>query len=415
MVASYASVPSREDVALISDQTAATPCSDDIVAAEDATPPPLKPMAQKQQDPGGTTSTSPADTIPVALREGLLTKADESVAETVQGCCGVCKLCGHCQEQADPSSCGWFAIMARLPLLHDLAFVLWFFVLAPRICPDKTAYVLVLFMTYGATRYILTYISAMGGICHLAATAHRDRAYWEGLPLAKGEETPFDQLLHVVMIMSYKEPLEKLAQTLDTLAANSMHGRLVVCLAMEDRDPRASQTASQLRERYSKDFYDVCYTVHRLAEGETPGKSSNENWAARCVVRHLQEDHPEVALDNVTITVCDADTFYHPQYFAALSYQFLRTPPSRRQRRFWQPIVSFMPNVLKVPMLCTIRYTQFSMGFAGQMYNPLGIPMPNAVYSLGLRLAIEAGYWVRRLSYSCFAWHHAPECLTASH
>ena len=53
--------------------------------------------------------------------------------------------------------------------------------------------------------------------------------------------------------------------------ANSMHGRLVVCLAMEGRDPRAAQTASELRARYAQAFYTMCYTVHRLAEGETPG------------------------------------------------------------------------------------------------------------------------------------------------
>eukprot|EP01049_Picozoa_sp_SAG25_P012194 SAG25_NODE_1609_length_2687_cov_1.034003_3_plen_141_part_00 len=92
-----------------------------------------------------------------------------------------------------------------------------------------------------------------------------------------------------------------------------------------------------------------------------------------------------MALDNVTITVCDADTFYHPQYFAALSHHFLRTPTTHRQRRIWQPVMCFMPNVLKVPLLCTVRYTQFSLGFAGQMYNPLGLPMPCAVYSLGAK------------------------------
>jgi hypothetical protein len=280
----YTPVPSREIHPLIpgstavSDGAAAPPLLKPAKLVE--LPPPSPTRASKQRFPFGTGGTprkaqaASGDGAPEGgVCEGLLTKADESEPEVVPGCCGMCGPCGHCQEQAEPRRCGWFAILARLPLLHDLAFAAWFFFLAPRICPEKTPYVLLLFMLYGITRYYFTIISAAFAVCFLSATEKLPRDHWEGLPVAPGETTSSDELVHVVLIMSYKEPLEKLAQTLDTLAANSMCGRLIVCLAMEDRDRLATQTAAALRLRYAENFYDMCYTVHRLAPGETPGRS----------------------------------------------------------------------------------------------------------------------------------------------
>ena len=44
---------------------------------------------------------------------------------------------------------------------------------------------------------------------------------------------------HAIIIPNYKEPVGKLRQTLDTIASNSIAKQIVVCMAMEARDPNA--------------------------------------------------------------------------------------------------------------------------------------------------------------------------------
>jgi hypothetical protein len=52
---------------------------------------------------------------------------------------------------------------------------------------------------------------------------------------------------------------------------------VVVCLAMELRDPRGEETAQQLQREYAHRLGDFCYALHPLIPGEVAGKSSNEN------------------------------------------------------------------------------------------------------------------------------------------
>ena len=121
-------------------------------------------------------------------------------------------------------------------------------------------------------------------------------------------------------------------QTLDTIAANSVAKRVVVCMAMEARDPNAVEVANALQvlsgvnlcRTFRENGYQVpwavserggrgretgraaanlhstmlqtefagrlggfCYSLHPMIDGEVAGKSSNENWAARCVSKYL--------------------------------------------------------------------------------------------------------------------------------
>ena len=64
-----------------------------------------------------------------------------------------------------------------------------------------------------------------------------------------------------------------------------------------------------------------------------------------------------------------------------------------RRRTFWQACTQFYPNCDDVPLVCGVRYALLSVGFLGQMANPLHYKLPFAVYSVALDLAVEARYW----------------------
>ena len=46
-----------------------------------------------------------------------------------------------------------------------------------------------------------------------------------------------------------------------------------------------------------------------------------------------------------------------------------------------------------MPALCRARYTLISVGFLGQLANPLVLSLPFSCYSLSLDLATKACFW----------------------
>ncbi|KAH8070771.1 glycosyl transferase [Aureococcus anophagefferens] len=139
-------------------------------------------------------------------------------------------------------------------------------------------------------------------------------------------------------------------------------------------------------------FRALYCTLHELKPGEVAGKSSNENWAVRCAKRRLC-DELGARSDSVVVTVCDADPHFHARYFAALSCAYVKRDALARRRTFWQACTQFYPNCDDVPLVCGVRYALLSVGFLGQMANPLHYKLPFAVYSVALDLAVEARYW----------------------
>ena len=83
------------------------------------------------------------------------------------------------------------------------------------------------------------------------------------------------------------------------------------------RARRRAQSAAPCWPNSLAQFLDLLVTYHPYGlPGEVRGKSSNEAWAAKETVAELSK---AVAsnIDDLTVTSCDADTIFPPQYFDA--------------------------------------------------------------------------------------------------
>src|SRR6185369_8183140 len=105
-------------------------------------------------------------------------------------------------------------------------------------------------------------------------------------------------------------------------------------LAFEARDPDARARAAILLRRYEGSFAGIWATFHHDRPGEVRGKSSNLAYAGRWAKERLV-DELGVNLDDVLVTVCDADSRLHARYLSALTHEFLTDPDS--SRRIFQP------------------------------------------------------------------------------
>ena len=87
---------------------------------------------------------------------------------------------------------------------------------------------------------------------------------------------------HLVCLAAYKEPLSVLIETIDSIARQTVVGRVVLVVGFEERTPELEAKLSRLRELYQSKFKLLMMTVHPAGlPGEIPGKCSNSNFALR--------------------------------------------------------------------------------------------------------------------------------------
>jgi hypothetical protein len=279
-----------------------------------------------------------------------------------------------------------------LPGLITWGFILIPFLLARR-APIIPLLIAILFQVYWLYRGLgmLVY----GGIGYARVRAHARIDWREGYEAerARGQQAlPWEEIRHVVIITNYKEPIGKLRRTMEALAQQrDISSHIWVVLAMEAREEGAPEKARALQREYRGRLGGVFYTLHPAdLPGEIAGKSSNEAWAARWARKYFV-DRLGYNIRHITITSCDADSVFHPNYFACLTYKFATDPD--RYLRFWQAPILFHNNVWQVPSF--IRFVTLSMGVLqlASLANPYDDPFPNSTYSTSFALVDAAGYW----------------------
>jgi hypothetical protein len=98
------------------------------------------------------------------------------------------------------------------------------------------------------------------------------------------------KLVHAVVVCQYKEPLDVLAATIESLAVNHKADATILCLACEARDAMAEETYETLLAQYGSNFRSFLMTSHVLQPSEIAGKSSNENHAVRELYKHAKSE-----------------------------------------------------------------------------------------------------------------------------
>ncbi|HRC61665.1 MAG TPA: glycosyltransferase family 2 protein [Dehalococcoidia bacterium] len=196
---------------------------------------------------------------------------------------------------------------------------------------------------------------------------------------------------HLVIIPNYRENEHELARTLDSLAAQANAGQLVVALAMEEREAGAQRKAARLLLAYRARFGDIFATFHPAGiPGETPGKGSNEAWAARQAhMRLIEAGHGD--LGRYTVTSCDADAFFDPHHFEALNYLFLTSKD--RYRAFWQPAIFNSNNIWDIPAPLRLPDGLSGVNRLANLVLPMSVKFPTSCYALSWQMLTEVDYW----------------------
>lgn len=198
-------------------------------------------------------------------------------------------------------------------------------------------------------------------------------------------------ILHVVVLPTYKEPLPLLTQSLDALQdAIYPKERLWVVVALEERaGEHAVATQQALQERYANTFGRFLTIVHPDGiPGERQVKSANASFAARAVQQLL--DAENIPYEHVLISNFDADTVASPDYFGALTYTYLTTPD--RLRCSYQPLPLYHNNLWEAPAFTRVISTNSTFWILIQ-FARFERMVTYSSHSMPFGALVDVGFW----------------------
>lgn len=152
------------------------------------------------------------------------------------------------------------------------------------------------------------------------------------------------EIIHVVLLPTAGEPPEVIEPAIRSLVeSNFPKEQIIVLLATEERESPETRLpkVEYLKTRFAGVFRDFLVTTHVVAGGEMKCKASNATFAARELRKYLDDrgiDYTRVVFSNF-----DCDSVVHPEYFAALTYEYIVNP--QRLRRAYQPMPMYLNNI----------------------------------------------------------------------
>ena len=207
----------------------------------------------------------------------------------------------------------------------------------------------------------------------------------------KLEIPPTDSIYHVVIIAAAKEGREIVEPgILGLMRSQFPAARIVPMIAVEERTgPQQEKMALELSEKYRERFCDFLVTVHPDGiSGEARVKGANVTYAAKEAAKFFKAH--KIPFENIIVSCFDADTVPSPQYFAALTYQFMRHP--RRTRASFQPIPVYHNNILEAPAFVRVLETGSSFFQLIEATNPEKL-VTFSSHSMSFKALVEIDYW----------------------
>jgi len=243
------------------------------------------------------------------------------------------------------------------------------------------------------------------------------KAEMKGKPL-QAPGPSWEDVVHFVVLPNYKEDMEVLRLAIMSVAKSKIaKSQIYLVLAMEARESGSKEKAETLTNEFRSMFKDCWTTFHPPGiAGEMPGKSSNTKWAAKEVFEQFIPQN-NLTTANSVFTVADADSEFHSEYFAALSYHFLHAGCNEgdtpvRYLTIWQPPIMHMKNYITQPAIVRLCSFVTCTHELACLADPNATRVPYSTYSISAVLAQAVQGWDP--DWISEDWHMALKCFLAT-
>jgi len=198
----------------------------------------------------------------------------------------------------------------------------------------------------------------------------------------------FEEIFHLVCLPFYKEGPEIIESSLNSiLNSNYPKEKMIVILAAEEKGgERAKKVAEEMKEKFSKNFYKFFVFFHpENLPGEIQGKGANVNFAIEKVKEEIKDIDPE----NIIFSIFDVDTRPYPDYFALLTYHYLKF--KKEKNVCFQPIPVYNNNVWQAPSFSRVVATSNTFWQMMQQERPEQL-VSYSSHSIPFKTILEVGY-----------------------
>jgi hypothetical protein len=215
------------------------------------------------------------------------------------------------------------------------------------------------------------------------------------MPLESLQTSRTRRFRHTVIVPCYLDPLPVLFDCLGSLIGQADAQELLVVVAFEKKTPELEAKMRAVDAAFGGRFGQLLVSVHTVDKGsEIAGGCSNKNHALRAAYAQLKAGgtlaDPRVAH---TVTTCDTDSLFHPNYFETLKYMYNVTNPvlgATPQMLVWQPPLFYNWDLDERPFFNRITGLMRSMMMLGGLISFNLNPM--SIFSYPLELGKQAGF-----------------------
>ncbi|KKQ67010.1 MAG: hypothetical protein US86_C0002G0127 [Candidatus Daviesbacteria bacterium GW2011_GWA2_38_24] len=212
--------------------------------------------------------------------------------------------------------------------------------------------------------------------------------------LKKDFPTEWEEYYHLVLMPTYKEPLEVLTPAYDAVVNSAYpHKKLILAVGFEERDsPEKIEAVKKYLQKYEDKVGAILTTIHPFGlPGEVPGQGSNKNWVINKIVPELKK--MKIPVEKVFVTTLDADFVVHEQFLAGALHKYLSTPTQIRDKRSYTGAFLYYNNYWQTPTPMRLIATGTAFW---QMAEMVGSDkyINYSSLSINLKALLDIGLWI---------------------
>lgn len=157
------------------------------------------------------------------------------------------------------------------------------------------------------------------------------------------------QIYHAIFITNFQEEFYITEQTYEALRdCNYPNDHIIIVSCGEKRDEENySVVKKEIQQKFGKDFLDIQYYMHEVADGEVKGKGSNLYSAGHRFMKYFEKKYPDINPEDVLVTTLDADHIVHREYLSNLTYKYIID--ANRHNKTYQPVPLLLNNIWDSP------------------------------------------------------------------
>ena len=197
-------------------------------------------------------------------------------------------------------------------------------------------------------------------------------------------------VIHVVMLPTAIEGASNIDPAIKSIAESEYpNDKIIILLATEEREnkEKRERKVKFLTEKYKGVFRDFLVTTHQVADGEMKCKASNATYAAKKLRIYLDEH--KIDYERVVFSNFDCESVVHPQFFAALTYEYIIDP--NRLKRAYQPIPLYHNNLWDTNAFVRVIVTSSSFWHMFQSTRREMVTFSS--HSEPFKTLIDVNYW----------------------